>query len=105
MERLDPNVFGLRVFVVRTAEGYFRPGAPATPYVNLAAVHSEDQAKFLAKQMNGVVVPCRSLILTEEDAIGVLPLRSETQPEPIQKPTEEISTPEPVTPARARRRS
>lgn len=106
MDRLDRNVFGLRVFVVKLADGYFCPGAPSTPYVNLAAIHSEDQARFLAKQMGGVVVPCRSLILTEEDAIGVLPFQSETQSEPIQKPAEEeASVPEPAVPARTRRRS
>lgn len=103
MATLSEDVFGKQVFVLKLSDGYFRPGAPATPYVNLAAIYSQQQAEFLAGQMGGVVVPCRSIILTEEDAIGVLPLNSVTQPEPIQKPVD-VEVAEPVEATTTRRR-
>lgn len=103
MSNLSEEVFGRQVFALKLPDGFFRPGAPTTPYVNLAAIYSQHQAEFLAQQMGGQVVPCRSIILTEEDAIGVLPLNSVTQPDPIQKPVD-VDVAEPVEAATPRRR-
>lgn len=101
MPDLSEDVFGKLTYLVRVSDGYFRAGQESTAYPNLAQQFSFSQAEFIAREQQGQVIKARQVVITEEDAIGLLPLNTPSDP-PIQQPLDEDP---PVAPARRRRSS